>query len=184
MEYISWAQIVFLGAGIAQAGSIGGYAAQLRRMNYQLNWEVTANWAPAHGLWMPYNLSSGQPHDGNWTSCLQQPDFASYYAGNRYSYVRDCWSLNYTTLNRSVLGYYWVGARRLLHLSLFLAASRMVLPKILVLTPSYLPTQLLARPHGARFHALHVRATAPVIQCGTRVLVPLLDSLMFGRVLK
>ena len=29
-----------------------------------------------------------------------------------------------------------------------------------------------------------VRATAPVIQCGTRVLVPLLDSLMFGRVLK
>ena len=27
-------------------------------------------------------------------------------------------------------------------------------------------------------------ATAPVIQCGTRVLVPLLDSLMFGRVLK
>ena len=31
---------------------------------------------------------------------------------------------------------------------------------------------------------MEVRATAPVIQCGTRVLVPLLDSLMFGRVLK
>ena len=29
----------------------------------------------------------------------------------------------------------WVGVRRLLHLSLFLTASRMVLPKILVLTP-------------------------------------------------
>ena len=77
MEYISWAQIVFLGAGIAQACSIGGYAAQLRRMNYQLNWEVTANWAPAHGLWMPYNLSSGRPYGGNWTSCLERPDFAS-----------------------------------------------------------------------------------------------------------
>ena len=35
----------------------------------------------------------------------------------------------------SVLGY-WVGVRRLLNLSVFLAASRMVLPKILVLTPA------------------------------------------------
>ena len=35
---------------------------------------------------------------------------------------------------RSVLGY-WVGVRRLSHLSLFLTAYRMVLPKILVLTP-------------------------------------------------
>ena len=34
------------------------------------------------------------------------------------------------------------------------------------------------------FRVIKVRATAPVIQCGTRVLVPLLDSLMFGRVLK
>ena len=34
---------------------------------------------------------------------------------------------------RSVLGS-WVGVRRLSHISLFLPASRMVLPKILVLT--------------------------------------------------
>ena len=45
-----------------------------------------------------------------------------------------------STSRRSVLGY-WVGVRRLLHLAVFRAASRMVLPKILVLTPSHLPTQ-------------------------------------------
>ena len=43
-----------------------------------------------------------------------------------------------------------------------------------------------AKAAGKRLKAAGegVRATAPVIQCGTRVLVPLLDSLMFGRVLK
>ena len=44
---------------------------------------------------------------------------------------------------RSVLGS-WVGVRRLFHLSVFLTASRIVLPKILVLTRCPIPRSGIA----------------------------------------
>eukprot|EP00039_Didymoeca_costata_P001138 m.50088 g.50088 ORF g.50088 m.50088 type:complete len:898 (-) comp10646_c0_seq3:104-2797(-) len=79
--------------------SIGAYQQSLKKMNFQSNWMTTANWGPSHGLFMPYNLSTYEPFTGNWTSCFGAPDFVSYYQGHsHYNYVRNCWELNYSTL--------------------------------------------------------------------------------------
>ena len=53
-------------------------------------------------------------------------------------------------IRRSVLGS-WVGVRRLFHISLFLAAPRVVLPKILVLTR--VPTWLAFAEHLVQHNA-------------------------------
>lgn len=77
------------------------YAEQLHTMNYQLNWEPTANFAPSHGLWMPYNLTSGEPlpNGTEWTGCIGTPDFARYYYGDhKYVYEEICWDLGFSTL--------------------------------------------------------------------------------------
>ena len=60
----------------------------------------------------------------------------------------------------------WVGVRRLFHRSLFLTASRMVLPKILVLTARTFarPSKLLSALKSGRFYVAPIvaRQTAPL----------------------
>ena len=82
---------------------------------------------------MALRVRSSLPrHGGEWffpaTGPAQSRDRCSWVS---FHYPGDPQKSKVRT--SSVLGY-WVGARRLFHLSVFLSASRMVLPKILVLT--------------------------------------------------
>lgn len=91
------------------SAALGDYATRLQEMNFQTNWEPTANFGESHGTWMPFNLSTGALFENGWTSCMGTPNFTKAFddpnckrgqAFDRscYVYPTTCFHMDYSTL--------------------------------------------------------------------------------------
>ena len=67
-------------------------------MNFQVNWETTANNGQSHGTWMPFNLSTGEKYTHGWTTCMGVPNFTAYFTPeNRGGQAKNKSSYQYPT---------------------------------------------------------------------------------------
>eukprot|EP00935_MAST-01C_sp_MAST-1C-sp1_P000561 g561.t1 len=132
-------------AAVGKRGADGTtYATKLHAMNYQVNWEVSANWGESHGHFMPFNLSTGTPFapSEQWVSCIGAPNFTKAYGptcgGNAvakdpscYHYPTTCFGVSYDHLRSwyedfssfgfttLMYGNYWLYMRKHLNGSIF-----------------------------------------------------------------